>query len=903
VIHIYSNFIIKQSTISAFMLGIFFFIAILLGSSIVYMNSSIQDEQRAEQRRTELKQLGINLAQASDYLTDEARKYAVTKEIVHLHRYWEEINTVKTRDHVIARLDELHSPNEEMVLLAEAKKNSDALVETEKRSMRLILEALDVPEEEMVPEVASFRLSGADQQLTPQEKFTKARDIMFDATYDADKKTIMEPIAQFQTIMNHRLEAELESTRNAMIRASILQTILAVIIICAIAILLRVLFTQVTSPIKNYTNLLKLFSFHGEKISLVPEGSQELRMLAKTFNVLYSSFQMELAKRKQAEDVMKTAKDEAEQANNAKSEFLATMSHEIRTPLTTIIGYQYLLEHTRLAPKQEEYTENINRAAKNLLAIINEILDFSKIEAGRMTLESVDFDLYNVVEELCSMVQGEAQRKGLDVVFNIKPDVPRYIKGDITRLKQVILNLLSNGIKFTDEGSLGIRVALHEKNGEQVLLRFDLTDTGIGISEEEKRHLFAVFTQADASTSRKYGGTGLGLAICKKIVQLMEGEIGVESIVGKGSTFSFTVRMCIAGQPPVVQQKEKDPAMIGIFKQKKFLLVEDNLVNLQMVQGILESLGFETDTAESGFLAIAMIGKKKYDVVLMDIRMPEMDGYETARRMRLVDGNENLPIIALSADAVEGVAEKVYAAGMNGYLTKPLEPSKLIKILQNIIGMEKKVTTFAESCEMKSDLPTCIDSENAIRRIGGNKGKYKEILKIFIANHSKDNEKLERFLSEGNVEKVHRMLHNIKGMAANIGAKKLQESAVMLERTIERSAEKDSRQAKEQFAIALQECCKAAQGIVESLTEETMGKKIETQGMDSKEILSVLLQLLEDGDSQAKKYFESHKQYLTQEIPHREYSQLHETITTYHLEDALEILRNMIRKKEEHNEC
>ncbi|GAB6152346.1 hypothetical protein JCM17380_10960 [Desulfosporosinus burensis] len=882
--------LIKQSTISALMLGIFFFIAILLGSSILYMSSSIKDEQAAEKRRTEFKQLGINLANASDYLTDEARKFAVTRDKIHMSKYWEEINVTKTRDNVISRLGELNSPSEEMALLAEAKKNSDALVETERRSMRLVIDALWVSDEKMPLEVASFRLSAEDQKLSTEDKLTKARDIMFDAKYDFDKRSIMDPIAGFQQIMNARLEAELEIARNATSRAAILQAVLAAIIICVVAVLLRIISIQVTYPIQNYTKLLKVFSFSSENFSLTPEGSLELRLLATTFNDLYQSFQEELVKRKRAEDKMKAAKEEAEKANAAKSEFLANMSHEIRTPLNTIIGYHFLLNNAEFAPKQKQYVQNIGMAAKSLLGIINEILDFSKIEAGRMTLEAVEFNLYETIKGLCSMVQIDAQRNGLEVRCVIRPDVPHYVKGDTTRLKQVLLNLLSNGIKFTDQGELEVVVEVLRNDGKQAQLRFNVSDTGIGISEKQIKQLFEVFTQGDASTSRKYGGTGLGLAICKKIVGLMAGEISVSSVVGAGSTFSFTANFEVVDRAPMSLKVDK--LNQGMFATKKILLVEDNQINVQMTREILENSGFETDTAQGGYTAIQMVRRTRYDAILMDIRMPEIDGYEATHRILEILGKAAPPIIALSADAVEGVAEKAKLAGMSGYVTKPLNPLKLIEILIRCLSSETTEDLLPEINLPAPNQKIWLDFASGIERLGGKQEKYKHILERFTENHGNDYNTINQLLETGNFAEAKLLLHTLKGIAANIGAIQLKEASQRLENAVDYQDEEEIYKEKCQFEIVLIESCNCVVQFVAGLPVEP--EKIYVENIDNENQIIKLVKLLEEGDSEASSVYAACRYYLKQELSPLDYSQLNEKITTYNLEEAAVYLKKLI---------
>lgn len=862
------------------------------------MNSSIRAEQNAEKRRTEFKQLGIDLADASDYLTDEARKFAVTRKIVHLEKYWEEINVTKTRDKVISRLQELDSPKEELELLAKAKKYSDALVDTERRTMRLVMEALQVNESDMVPEVASFKLSEEDKRLSNEDKLLKAIEIMYDARYDSDKKNIMDPIAQFQNIMNLRLESELEAARRGTARATALQIILAMVIIVAIAILIRIFFTQVTYPIRDYTIKLKDFSFDNEEFRLIPRGTVELNMLADNFNDLYKSFHDELIKRKKAEETMKAARDEADQANRAKSEFLANMSHEIRTPINSIIGYQYLLKNSDLSPKQREYIENIGLAAKNLLAIINEILDFTKIEAGRMILEEVDFNIDDVLNELKIIVGMEAKRKGLDLRIKVDEAVPNFLKGDITRLKQVIMNLLSNGIKFTHEGHISIGVELIEKDEKHAHIRFSVTDTGIGISEEQKKLLFQVFTQGDASTSRKYGGTGLGLAICKRIVELMKGEINVESEVGKGSTFSFSLKFEVTDSMSQTNKIIEKIEAEELFESKRILLVEDSAINLQMTKEILENMGINTDTAQSGEEAIRKVEYNDYELILMDIRMPGMDGYETTRRIRNLEKGF-IPIVALTADAVEGVAQKAKEAGMNGYLTKPLEPERLLGVIRNIIsnndkekevkfnGYDKNVKTETMASEHKLKI---LDFESAINRMGGKIDKYIAILKSFVELHRDDKIRLRELTISGKSDEVKRFLHTLKGSAANIGALRLRNLIVNLEKDFVSQKREDQMEMIHAFDREFESLFEHIKQYIEASDTYFTNSEENNESQKALEDLEILYRLLYVGDSRAKSFFEEDLTYLSKTLNNEDFCDLKKKISCYDFQKALLIV-------------
>lgn len=898
-----SKIAIRQSTISGFILGVFILIAILLIWSIAYMRTSIQTEQAAEKRRTEFKQLGIDLADASDYLTDEARKYSITTDIVHLQKYWEEINNTQTRDKVILKLKELDSPKEELELLAQAKQYSDALVDTERRSMRLVLEALNVPEYEMVNEVATFSLSPADKNLSKDEKLAKAIEIMFDAKYDADKKNIMDPIAKFQEIMNTRLESELETTRKATAQATTMQIILSIIIICAIAMLIITLFKYVTYPINSYTKLLSNFSFEDDKFSLIPEGTLELQNLANTFNKLYFSFHEELQKRMKAERTMRAAKEEAELANNTKSEFLASMSHEIRTPLNTIIGYQFLLGETYLEENQKEYCDKIGMVANNLLGLINGILDFSKIEAGKMTLENIEFDIVEAVKDICSMVAIETKKKGLELSLNINEHIPRMVYGDIMRLKQVMLNLLSNSVKFTDKGKIEVSLDFINKSNRYIDVCMSVQDSGIGISAEQRNIIFDQFTQGDASTSRKYGGTGLGLAISKKIVELMKGSIWVESELGKGSCFKFSVEFQMVSNKSTLKRINEKSIADKVFKNKKILLVEDNQINLQMTKEILNVMGFKTFTAESGFAAIKLAEQNLFDVILMDIRMPKMDGYETTRIIRKMDNCKDTAVIALTADAVDGVAEKAKKAGMNGYLTKPLYPIKLSQVIKKYMSTKEEFyydmgeadeRIKMDDIESESDI-----FERGIARLGGNKIRYAQILKNFVINHQNDGTKILSLLNSFQTDELENLVHKLKGAVGNIGANNIFKLCKSLEIIIRDDMPAEQIKAViENININLLELCNKAETFINDQDFNDTNDLINNSGNSFNDIFSNLYNYVSIADSEAKEYFLENNELIKANIGEENYINLKKSILLFDFDQA-ELYMDIILEKME----
>ena len=482
----------------------------------------------------------------------------------------------------------------------------------------------------------------------------------------------------------------------------------------------------------------------------------------------------DVSERKEFEKKLEKSRHAAESANRAKSDFLANMSHELRTPMNGIIGLSGLLMKMETGEKPQQLAKAVHTSSRNLLTLLNDILDFSKIEAGELTLENISFDMRSVICQIISLQNPVAVEKGLIINGHISDDVPARLIGDPARLQQILNNLVSNALKFTEEGSIDINVKNNLINQKSCEMHISVKDTGIGIPVEKQQLIFKKFTQADISTARKYGGTGLGLTITKQLADMMGGDVSLESKEGFGTTFHVTIPLKIDDSAVVTETKTENTEG-AINTKATIMIVDDHPVNLLFLRGALEDFGFTHITeAKSGREALNLFQENPpYDLILMDCQMPDMDGYEASTMIRQIQHKENSPtIIAVTADAMKGAQEKCLTAGMDDYISKPVETGKLLSILQKWLPelSVNEVINIKNSQKQKTFSDTIFDSDRLYSFTKGSPEKENEIISLFSENAKSDLKFLQKALQENDHQAWQKRAHKLYGSALNFGA-------------------------------------------------------------------------------------------------------------------------------------